>query len=97
MAGRLGTLAIGLAAAALMATAAAADVAEPSNEQVCGDEASALQLSGDALASFLADCGALERGSPRQVRLKSCTAQAEARKLSGVERREFLATCQSAE
>lgn len=76
--------------------AAAEESPQQMKTQVCNDEASALQLSGDERKHFMADCLSEASGSARQVRLKSCTAEAQAKSLQGEERRAFMRDCLSA-
>jgi len=87
---------LGLCALGLAAVAVADETKQQQKMQVCNDEASALQLTGDERKHFMADCLSKESGSVQQVRMKSCNAQAAAKQLKGDARKEFMRTCLSA-
>lgn len=86
---------LGLCALGLTAAGAAAETGQQQKMQVCNDEASALQLSGDERKHFMSDCLSKESGSAQQVRMKSCNAQAQAQQLKGDARKQFMRDCLS--
>jgi hypothetical protein len=92
---KLTTAFLGLCALGLSATGARAETGQQMKMQVCNDEASALQLSGDERKHFMSDCLSKESGSAQQVRMKSCNAQAQAKALKGEERKTFMRACLS--
>jgi hypothetical protein len=96
MASKLTMAFLGLCALGLTAGHAAAEETQQQMKmQVCNDEASALQLSGDERKHFMKDCLSKESGSTQQVRMKSCNAQAQAQALKGEARKEFMRGCLS--